>query len=71
MAGVNNSRVRQLHELALNTVHQLIMAGAGNIGAADTTAEEHIAAKEHANCRFQKGNMAGRVTRHKQYGEAQ
>ena len=47
------------------------MAGARNIGAADTAPEEHIAAKEHANCRFQKGDMAGRVTWHKQYGEAQ
>ena len=47
------------------------MAGARNIGAADTAPEEHIAAKEYATCRFKKGNMAGRVTRHKQYGEAQ
>ena len=47
------------------------MAGARNIGAADTAPEEHIAAKEYATCRFKKGNMARGVTRHKQYGEAQ
>ena len=59
MARVNHCGIRQHHELCLDTMHQLIMACVGNIGAANTTPEEHIAAKKHTSSRLKKGNMAG------------